>query len=439
MAHTWVTGEVITAKKLNQLEQTVASTKDTADYARDKVNAFDEDDDGVVDTSKSCLNVAESVVSPITESQTEFPTLVQGEKLKISFGKLIKWMSDARTHFKSNLLTIGNNVFQVTLSGVTRGTSPAVSDDSTEVATTAYVKSNLRRYSTNDNGVVNQAASATTADTLSQTLPINKGGTSATTAAGARTALGLGDVAESTFDQDTTHYLRGDGTWATPSSSAGGVVSVSTGAGLTGGPITSSGTIKAQLKSETASALTAASRGSMVNREFPVGVDSNGDLSVNVPMNEASDYDPTVSYTKGAMVFYPIDGYTYRCKQNTTAGIAPTNTTYWEKMNCGDYCAELNSALNSNYTFGTPVDITNVTSSNPYVAPSDGVIELSGGNYGFVIRVRIDGIRTSNPEGINTYAGSSIVPVKKGQSLYTESLLPSSNNQSAKFYPYVKY
>ncbi len=63
----------------------------------------------------------------------------------------------------------------------------------------------------------------------------------------------------------------------------GGVESVSTGVGLSGGTITSSGTIKAKLKSETASSLTAATRGSTANREYPVGVDANGDLSVNVP------------------------------------------------------------------------------------------------------------------------------------------------------------
>ena len=99
---------------------------------------------------------------------------------------------------------------------------------------------------------------------------------------------------------------------------------------------------------------------------------------------------------------------------------------------------EINSEVNASYNFGTAVDITNVTSSSPYVAPSDGVIELSGGNYGFIIRVRIDGVRVACDSGVETYAGSSIAPVRKGQSVYTESLIPSTQNQTAKFYPYVK-
>jgi hypothetical protein len=41
----------------------------------------------------------------------------------------------------------------------------------------------------------------------------------------------------------TSTFLRNDGTWATPSGGGGGVTSVGTGTGLTGGPITSTGTI----------------------------------------------------------------------------------------------------------------------------------------------------------------------------------------------------
>jgi hypothetical protein len=42
-------------------------------------------------------------------------------------------------------------------------------------------------------------------------------------------------------------------------------------------------TIKADLKSETKSSLTAASKGSTASREYAVGLDANGDLAVNVP------------------------------------------------------------------------------------------------------------------------------------------------------------
>ena len=163
MAHTWVTGEVITARKLNDLEQTVSGHTTTIEWARQEINSFDANGDGVVDYSTSCLNVAESVVSPIVASESEYPVVADGEKVKISYGKFIKWMSDARTHLKTGLLSVGNNLFTVSLSSVTRASSPLTTDDSTEIATTAYVKSNLRRYSPTDNGVVSNAAYATSA------------------------------------------------------------------------------------------------------------------------------------------------------------------------------------------------------------------------------------------------------------------------------------
>jgi hypothetical protein len=42
------------------------------------------------------------------------------------------------------------------------------------------------------------------------------------------------------------------------------------------------------------------------------------------------NYSPTISYKFQNMVTY--NGDLYLCKKNTTAGTAPTNTTYWEKI-----------------------------------------------------------------------------------------------------------
>lgn len=78
----------------------------------------------------------------------------------------------------------------------------------------------------------------------------------------------------------------------------GTVTSVAPGVGLAGNTVTGSGTIKAHLKSETASTLTAASKGSTANREYAVGVDANGDLSVNVPW-EASSGGHTIKNESG--------------------------------------------------------------------------------------------------------------------------------------------
>ena len=64
----------------------------------------------------------------------------------------------------------------------------------------------------------------------------------------------------------------------------GTVTSVGTGAGLTGGAITSTGTIKANLVSETkASAAASATTSTQSNRLYPVSLDKDGKLAVNVP------------------------------------------------------------------------------------------------------------------------------------------------------------
>ena len=68
------------------------------------------------------------------------------------------------------------------------------------------------------------------------------------------------------------------------------VTSIATGAGLTGGTITTSGTIKANLNSET-------SLGTIgtTDKLYAVGVDSNGKLAVNVPWTGGADYVVTLT------------------------------------------------------------------------------------------------------------------------------------------------
>ena len=68
----------------------------------------------------------------------------------------------------------------------------------------------------------------------------------------------------------------------------GTVTSIATGVGLTGGTITTSGTIKTKLKSETASTLDSAAMGATASRQYAVGVDKNGYLSVNIPWTDTN-------------------------------------------------------------------------------------------------------------------------------------------------------
>ena len=64
---------------------------------------------------------------------------------------------------------------------------------------------------------------------------------------------------------------------------SGLITSINTGAGLTGGEITSSGTIKCKLKSEVPSSLASVSVSTTADRQYPVNLDRDGNLSVNVP------------------------------------------------------------------------------------------------------------------------------------------------------------
>lgn len=75
-------------------------------------------------------------------------------------------------------------------------------------------------------------------------------------------------------------------------SGSGTVTSVATGVGLTGGSITTSGTIKAKLSSES-------SLGTIgtTSKLYAVGVDASGYLAVSVPWSEGSNTDTKVTQT----------------------------------------------------------------------------------------------------------------------------------------------
>ena len=89
-------------------------------------------------------------------------------------------------------------------------------------------------------------------------------------------------------------------TWNNKTSNTGTVTSIATGVGLVGGTITGSGTIKADLKSETKSSLEATAMGSTSGKQYAVGLDKNGDLSVNIPW---TDNNTTYTFANGTNGF----------------------------------------------------------------------------------------------------------------------------------------
>ena len=86
----------------------------------------------------------------------------------------------------------------------------------------------------------------------------------------------------------------------------GTVTKVSAGAGLTG-DVTTTGTIKANLKSEIKSSLTATDKSSTTNREYAVGLDANGKLAVNIPWTDTNtDTKNTAGATDSSEKLYLV-------------------------------------------------------------------------------------------------------------------------------------
>ena len=108
----------------------------------------------------------------------------------------------------------------------------------------------------------------------------------------------------------------------------GTVTKVSTGAGLTGGDITTTGTIKAKLNSET-------SLGTIgtTDKLYAVGVDANGKLCVNVPWTDSTVSTLTLASGSTAGTSLTYGGkFTLTVGSKTVSFTMPasdnTNTTY---------------------------------------------------------------------------------------------------------------
>ena len=111
---------------------------------------------------------------------------------------------------------------------------------------------------------------------------------------------------------------------------SGTVTNVATGAGLTGGPVTSTGTIKANLVDETPSSQTSETITTAVDRQYAVNLDSNNKLSVNVPWSDTT-YSSKAAVSGGTDESLVTTGEKYTWNQkvskSSTAGLLKNDGT----------------------------------------------------------------------------------------------------------------
>lgn len=149
-------------------------------------------------------------------------------------------------------------------------------------------------------------------------------------------------------------------------------------------------------------------------------------------MENGTDTIPEGSFKEGDDDVYVS---LYRVEQNdlTIGTLTLLLPTVSESMQ--QQISTINADLTAN-SFGSPISIKSYTESNPYIAPSNGVIYINGGNAGRFVRVNIDGLLVCNPVGVAPYAGSAFYPIRKGQPVYL-ILDDNPNASTANFVPYV--
>ena len=131
---------------------------------------------------------------------------------------------------------------------------------------------------------------------------------------------------------------------------SGTVSEVGTGAGLTGGPVTTTGTIKAKMVRDTNGALVSASPTEVAGRQYPVVPDANGDLSVNVPWNDGNDliadeYSASSTYAVGDYCIH--DGQFYRCTTAISTAEA-WNSAHWTEVTVADELTDVKGDIPQN-------------------------------------------------------------------------------------------
>lgn len=136
------------------------------------------------------------------------------------------------------------------------------------------------------------------------------------------------------------------------------ISSITAGVGLLGGTITSSGTIKCNLNSENLSSLTSVPMGSTPDRQYAVGLDKNGKLSVNIPWAGS-----TYTANNGVKIDTSTNVISANLKSNIKSSLTATSmgSTANRQYAVG---LDVNGNLSVNipwksYTAGTGLDLAN--------------------------------------------------------------------------------
>ena len=196
------------------------------------------------------------------------------------------------------------------------------------------------------------------------------------------------------------------------------VTSISTGAGLVGNTITSSGTIKCKLKSETVSSLSSANPTITANRQYPVGLDREGYLSVNVPWTENSTYSSGTAIDITNETINVILDNTYSSSSTAKAASAKAvKDTYDNSMRKDGNNADTHVRFSNALTVGG-IRKQNSTIGNNSVAFGYGNIASANNSFASGLYTEASGI-ASHSEGSGT-----------DQPNYTESAPQEYNSQA---------
>lgn len=160
-----------------------------------------------------------------------------------------------------------------------------------------------------------------------------------------------------------------------------GVTSVATGAGLTGGTITGTGTIKAYLKSETKATYNSTTVTNTSSRQYAVTPDKTGYLSVNVPWTDTHrviKVNSTQALASNTTALNLIAGNNVSITDGGSGSvtIAATDTTYSSKAAASGGTAVSLVTTGEKYNWNSKADIRYTEDSTPPSNPTEGIIWL---------------------------------------------------------------